>query len=152
MENKILFMTACINPNGMSNTALQNVAERKNQYVHAVEYYLSHTDFKILFVENSGCDISPLFEDEIQQGRIEIITYSGNDFDRSLGKGYGEGLIMRHALSHSSFLRDGDVVIKVSGRHIVKNLKQIVNLTMMLRASQNFVACDINPKTGGGKL
>ena len=149
MEKKILFMTACINPNGMSNTALQNVEERKRQYIHAIEYYLHHTDFQILFVENSGYDLSSLFENAIMQGRLEMLTYAGNQFDRSLGKGYGEGLIMRYALSHSKFLKDGSFVIKVSGRHIVKNINQIVSLVSMLRPRKEWVACDINPKTGG---
>lgn len=149
MENKVLFMTACINPNGMSNTALQNVEERKRQYVHAINYYLNHTDLQILFVENSGCDISSLFESAIMQGRIEMLTYFGNHFDRSLGKGYGEGLIMRYALSHSKFLKDSNLVVKVSGRHIVKNINQIVALTERLRNQREFVACDINTKTRG---
>lgn len=149
MEDKVLFMTACINPNGMSNTALQNVEQRKSQYVRAIEYYLTNTDFKILFVENSGYDISPLFENAIKLGRIEMITYSGNDYNAELGKGYGEGLIMRYAIAHSKFLKDTNIVIKVSGRHIVKNINQIVGASMILRYCKEFVACDINPKTKG---
>lgn len=149
MENRVLLMTACINPSGMSNTALQDVEERKRQYVHAIEYYLNHTDYQILFVENSGSDISSLFKSTISSGRIEMLTYEGNHFDKSFGKGYGEGLIMRYALSHSKILKDDSIVIKVSGRHIVKNINMIVTLTAMLRNCRRFVACDINPKTRG---
>lgn len=149
MGNRILFMTACINPNGMSNTALQNVEERKRQYVYAIEYYLSHTDFQILFVENSGYDISSLFECAISSGRVEMLTYEGNHFDKGLGKGYGEGLIMRHALSHSKILKDDSIIIKVSGRHIVKNINLIVSLTSMFSNCRQVVACDVNPKTRG---
>lgn len=150
MNDKILFMTACINPNGMSNTAIQNVELRKKQYLDAVKFYLQKTRFRILFVENSGYDISSSFRNEIRQGRMEVITYEGNCFDRSLGKGYGEGLIVRQALAQSKWMKSGNaVVIKVSGRHVVKNINTIERIVSLFCLHKHYVACDINTKTRG---
>mgnify|MGYP006928564830 FL=1 len=152
MENEILLMTACINPQGMANTALQDVEIRKKQYLDAVNYYLVHTHFNIIFVENSGFDISSLYQEYIEKGRIEVITYYGNNFDKKLGKGYGEGLIICRALHQSKLLHDSKaLVIKVSGRHVVKNINIIVRLSSVFRADK-MIACDINPKTRGGRI
>lgn len=142
----VILMTASINPNGMGNTAVQNVEIRKSQYVEAVSYYLSTTDFSILFVENTGYDISCLYEKEIQVGRLEVIVYKGNDFDRNRGKGYGEGLIIRNAFEKSKLLCENCTVIKISGRHIVKNANSIWRILNRWHIPNHFVACDINPK------
>lgn len=142
----VILMTASINPNGMSNTAVQNIEIRKSQYVEAVSYYLSTTVFPIVFVENTGYDISCLYEKEIQAERLEVIVYKGNDFDRNRGKGYGEGLIIRNAFEKSKLLCEKCTVIKISGRHIVKNTKSIWRILNRLHISHHFVACDINPK------
>ena len=125
---------------------MQNVSIRKSQYIEAISYYLNTTDFPILFVENSGCDLSDLFNKEIEIGRVEIITYNGNDFDRKRGKGYGEGLIIRNALSRSRIISEGCTIFKISGRHIVKNINQIWRVASTFHLPKHFVVCDINPK------
>ena len=149
MKDKVLFMTACINPSGMPNTALQSVSLRKKQDMEAINYYLANTKYRILFVENSGVDISSYFLEEIKTGRMEFLTFEGNDFDKKLGKGYGEGLIVRYALQNSKLLHADSMVIKVSGRHIVTNLSKIENLSNVFCGKNGYVVCDINPKTRG---
>ena len=67
----ILLLTGCINPNGMPFTALNNKEERQNQYVKALHFYLSQTSYPIVFTENSGTDISILFKEDIESGRME---------------------------------------------------------------------------------
>ncbi|RYZ23735.1 MAG: hypothetical protein EOO10_20840 [Chitinophagaceae bacterium] len=62
----------------------------------------------MLFVENSGADVSPLFQEEINNGRLEVITFIGNNYDRKLGKGYGEIRIIEKALNDSCFLKNAD--------------------------------------------
>ena len=49
----ILLLTGCINPAGMSYTTLINPEERKKQYVDAIHFYLSKTNYPIVFSENS---------------------------------------------------------------------------------------------------
>lgn len=54
-------MTACVDPQGMSNTILQDKDLRKQQYIEALDFYLTKTDLPIVFVENSNTDFSNLF-------------------------------------------------------------------------------------------
>lgn len=123
----VILLSACINPNGMSYTALQDCNIRKSQYIEAIKWYLVHTTFPIVFVENSGIYIGDLFSEYIESNRIEFITFRGNDYNRSLGKGYGEALIIQKAIEDSKLLANCDNIIKITGRLIIKNIKILTN-------------------------
>lgn len=101
----ILFLTACVNPNGMAYTKLNNLEERLRQYKEALNWYLDHTDMRILLVENSGCDFSDCYQRQIDEGRLEFLCFEGNDYDRSRGKGYGEAAIMEYGIAHSRLIK-----------------------------------------------
>ncbi len=122
-----LLLTACVNPNGMSFTALQNKEERKQQYKNALSFYLAETIAPIIFIENTGIDFSSEYEEWIKKGRLEYITFDGNNYSRSLGKGYGEALIINEAIKRSRFLQESKYVIKITGRLIIKNINQILS-------------------------
>ena len=125
----ILLLTACVNPKDMVFTALNNKEVRRRQYVEALEYYLSNTKYKILFVENSNTDISIDFTKEINLGRLEYLTFQGNK-DKSRGKGYGECEIMEYAYKHSNLIAHNKniIIVKITGRLVIKNIKFIVSL------------------------
>lgn len=123
--NTVLFLTACINPNGMTQTRLQDADERLRQYVTALQWYLFHTNLQIVFVENTGYDISDQFKQYIDAGRLEVLTFNGNSYNKSLGKGYGEALIIMHGLENSRWLKNADHIIKITGRLICKNINRI---------------------------
>lgn len=125
-KNYVLFLTGCIDPNGMSYTVLQNSEIRKSQYIETIKFYLNETNLKILFVENSGNDISDIFIDEIKSKRVEILTFVGNNYDRILGKGYGEMLIIEYAILHSEFLSHSDFVYKITGRYKILNISSFI--------------------------
>lgn len=129
MKNKkvTLLLTACINPGGMSYTALQDPLQRQEQYVQALTFYLEKTKSRVVFVENTNTDLSHLFRSYIQAGRLEYLTFDGNHHPKHLGKGYGEVKIMEHALLHSEFVRESDYVVKITGRLIVANINEIVD-------------------------
>lgn len=127
MSNKtVLLLTACINPNGMSFTVVNNEMDRLHEYLRSLEWYLSNTKYKILFVENTNYDVGSYFKEEIEVGRLECLTFDGNKFDRSLGKGFGESLIIEYALSNSRLLKTTNSVVKITGRIIVENIERIV--------------------------
>lgn len=127
MKDLLIFLTGCINPNGMSFTALQDDNLRKQHYVDSIRFYLGKTDIPILFVENSDNDISYLFRQEIQIGRLEILTFQGNDYDKKLGKGYGEMLILEHASLFSHFFKSASFIFKITGRYKVLNIGSYIN-------------------------
>lgn len=41
MDDVILLLTACINPNGMLYTAIQDTELRKKQYIESLTFYLT---------------------------------------------------------------------------------------------------------------
>lgn len=90
----VVLLTACVNPNGMSKTVLQDVELRRKQYVNALNFYLQETSLPICFVENTGFDMSCEFHSYIDSGRLEYLCFKGNNYDKSLGKGYGEAVII----------------------------------------------------------
>lgn len=126
MKDSVLLLTGCVDPQGMMRTELQNKNARLQQYKEAINWYLKNTDFCVVFAENSGYDISESFINYIAQGRLEILTYKGNDYDKSRGKGYGEALIIQYALQHSVFLNKGKAsIVKITGRLICQNINSV---------------------------
>lgn len=122
----VILLTACINPGGMVKTRLQDAAVRKRQYLESIEYYLAATRCKIVFCENTGCDIRDEITSPERHERLEYLTFNGNDYDKSLGKAYGESLIIRYASEHSVFMKTAEYVCKVTGRVKVININDIV--------------------------
>ena len=50
MDDIVLLLTACINPNGMSYTVVQDIELRKKQYRESLSFYLTHTKYKIVLL------------------------------------------------------------------------------------------------------
>ena len=124
---QILFLTACVNPKGMAYTKLSNPEIRLQQYKDALNWYLENTDMKILLVENSGYDFSDSYKKQIDEGRMEMLCYDGNDYDRSRGKGYGEAEIMEYGIAHSHLVEQNSEmqIIKITGRLILRNINEL---------------------------
>jgi len=116
----------------MSYTVLQNAKEREEQYINAINFYLTYTKYKIVFCNNSGEDISHHFLSN--KNRVEFLSFYGNDYDRKLGKGYGEFLILKYAFEHSKFIKTTDYIIKITGRLIVNNMSKILKLNGIILA------------------
>lgn len=147
--NTILFLTACVNPNGMAYTKLNNPEVRLKQYKDALDWYLENTDYNILLVENSGYDFSADYKEFIDRKRLEFLSYNGNDYDRKLGKGYGEAQIMNYGFSNSTIISSGEArVVKVTGRFICRNIKSICEE----HNKPNVVYANISKDDWGGNL
>lgn len=127
----VLLLTACVNPKGMSYTVLNDVEKRRQQYRDAINFYLSTTTLPIVVVENTLDTLGDEYKEQISQGRLEYLTFDGNNFDKSRGKGYGEAKIMLYALEHSQLLKQCRYMVKVTGRLQVSNLEQAVKSCWM---------------------
>ena len=140
----ILLLTGYINPSGMSYTSLNNPKERERQYVNAIRYYLSKTNYPIVFTENSGSDISQLFTDSIKSGRMEYFTFNGNQ-DKARGKGYGECEIIEYALNNSAIINSAHdcQIAKITGRLRILNINSIIRIHRFI-SSKKSVLCAIN--------
>lgn len=56
----VLLLTGCIKPNVDDKIAVSNWKKRQDMYVEAISWYAVNTNYKIVFVENSGTDVSDL--------------------------------------------------------------------------------------------
>lgn len=120
-----ILLTACVNPCGMSHTALQDPDVRAEQYRQALDFYIKETNLPIVFCENTMYDMSVDYKQYINSGRLEFLSFDGNNYDKQRGKGYGEAVIMRYAVEHSNLVRDSKYIIKITGRLIVADIKKI---------------------------
>lgn len=127
IDNKIILLTGCINPNGMTKTVIQDPEARKQQYILAINYYLNNTHYPIIFIENTNTDISGGFEQCVNNKRIEFITFNGNDFNKALGKGYGEAIMIDYAIKKSILIQESSFIIKITGRLIVENIEELTS-------------------------
>lgn len=125
-DNKILLLTACVNPNGMSFTKIQDTNLRLSEYISAIFWYLKNTSLPIVVCENTLYDFSNDFEDYLSSGRLELLCFNGNGYERSLGKGYGEALIIDYAIKHSKLITEKSIIIKITGRIIINNIRDII--------------------------
>ncbi len=142
--NKIcILLTACVNPQGMTFTALNDVRERRKQYSSALDFYLHETNVPIVFVENTNYDITNEYHNFIETGRLECFTFNGNNYNKSLGKGYGEALIINEAFKRSFFLNECHYVVKITGRLIVRNIDHILSSRILY--FDNIFRCDFRP-------
>jgi hypothetical protein len=88
-----------------------------------------HLLIKIILLENSNFDLSYFNEvaENIKNKEIEIISSnSNNEYDKSLGKGYGQYLCLKEIFEQSQIAKTTKYFIDVTGRHCVKNFKAII--------------------------
>jgi hypothetical protein len=140
VKDPLLFLTGCVNPHGMAFTELQNPAIRRQHYIESLKFYLSTTQASVLFVENSGTDLSDEFRTEIEFNRLEILTFDGNNYDKTLGKGFGEMLIINYAVQHSKLYAACNQVIKITGRYKVLNILNYLKTPIL---DQSFISVDL---------
>lgn len=139
-----ILLTACVSPSGMSHTVLQNPETRAEQYKKALDFYINETNVPIVFCENTMYDMSPEYKQYIDSGRLEYLTFDGNNYDINRGKGYGEALIMGYAINHSDIIRNSKYVIKITGRIIISDIKRYLSSPLYLL--DNLFRSNIKPK------
>ena len=104
-SNVILLLTACIKPNVTDTIAVSDWHERQRMYVEAVQWYVDNTPYEILFVENSGTDISQLVNDK--DGRVEFLTFNSPPTVPDRSRSYKEMEILEYAKAQSKTLNRG---------------------------------------------
>jgi hypothetical protein len=135
-----ILLTGTVRPNEMAFTKLLDPALRRAQYVASLNDWLNRTSLPIVFVENSGVDISSDIDNE-HVNRIEFLTFSGNDYRSDLGKGYGEMNCLQYAAENSLVLKKCGFVFKVTGRLKMLNFDKF--LDYCLRKDNLFVFLDL---------
>ena len=145
-SNVAILMTACINPNGMGCTALQNPKIRKAQYLEAIDYYLNETKYDIVFCENTGTNIYDEIQSPEKHIRLEYLTFLGNEYDKRKGKSYGEAVIIQYAIQNSRKLQNCEYIIKITGRVKILNLNSLAVKLSKRRPFGQIVALEFSNK------
>lgn len=124
-KNNKLLLPGTINVNDCWFLARSNPVDRQNDIKQAITKWLERSKFEIIFVENSNADLS--FLDELKEAhpdRLETLSFDGNNYDRSFGKGHGEILAINYGLDHSEKLRDEKFFHKVAGRYFLTEIEE----------------------------
>jgi hypothetical protein len=126
-KNVCLVLHATVDPRGVVFVKRDDPLKRFEDYRQALRKWITRDDFdKLVFVENSGYDISELRaiaeQSSLDKDAIEFLSYDGQDFPRELGKGYGETMNFEHVLNNSKILSDDDMFIRSNGRYYVENM------------------------------
>lgn len=125
MKSITILLTGCIHPNTKEGLVISDADVRKRQYMDAIQWYLANTPYKIVFCENSGTDVSG--EIGTEGGRVEFLTYSSKPLKVDYGKGLREMEIIEYAITHSMVLMKSDIIIKGTGRLILKNIVPVAS-------------------------
>lgn len=153
-----LLLTGCIDPGSTPFLKLRDTQTRLADYLASIARWIDESDFgSIVFCENSGYSHS--YEDLVERARaagkrLEVLSYRGNEGAQLYGKGYGEGEIIKHALEHSSLLKDKKSFYKATGRIFVRNINSIlerdagkptifIHFTSWKYVDTRFFKCDI---------
>ena len=126
-----LLLTGTVHVRDIPFTARADPELRLQDYRAAMQQWLRNRSVsRVVFCENSGFDLdsfSDLLEYAGSQGKqLELLSFEAPPYPSHRGKGYGEMLILRHALLHSEILQQGGLFIKVTGRYYVSNICAII--------------------------
>ena len=122
----VILLTACVDPKGMPFLKRNNPLIREEDYIKSLLFW-KQEKYKIVFCENSGWNLSKIKETIKENKQIEYLQYISNPDETDLGKGFGEMQLIKYAFENSSFINEADIIIKVTGRYIIKNIKRIIN-------------------------
>ena len=126
-----LLLTATIDIKGMPKAYPTVAEQRLEDYYNSLRYYVTNQPRiqKIVFVENSGYPLDRVKEaviDNPYNKQVEFISLNCNDFPRSLGKGYGESVLIEKGIKQSELIETATYVAKITGRIYLLNLTEIL--------------------------
>ena len=141
-QNMCLIITGTIVPNdNIYCLNLKNSEERLRQYLNSLEFYINNSQLNnIVFCDNSNTFVKKIASLEKlarkQNKNFEYLFFQGNQENiLKKGKGYGEGEIIEYVLEHSNLIKRSTVLVKVTGRLIVKNINLIL---FLIHKNQNY--------------
>ena len=114
MEHKFcILLTASIDPGNTPKVGRNNILQREQDYIKALQYY-TRSGMPIIFCENSGYKSEEIERIISNSGKIEYLKFK-SEFSY-LGKSHGEKEIFDYVYAHSNQLKQSEYVIKKIGR------------------------------------
>ena len=125
-----IILTCTVTPIQMPNLVRSDPEIRFQDYKKSFNFWVKNAFVnKIILLENSNFDLSYFNEiaKNIKNKEIEIISSnSNNEYDKSLGKGYGQYLCLKQIFDQSKIAKTTKYFIDITGRHCVKNFRAII--------------------------
>jgi hypothetical protein len=128
-----LLLTATVQVNAsLAGLTSTDPISRQQEYAGTLRYYLTeHPRIRrLVFAENSGWPLAP-FQDVTAHNplgkTVELLQLDCNAYSGSLGKGYGEALLIDRALSASRLAGQSRYIGKLTGRQRVANLTALLS-------------------------
>jgi hypothetical protein len=123
MSEIVICLTGTIVPN-TTHVVRNDVLQRVEDYVRAIDFYLSNTDQQIIFAENSDYDLNSdeRFQKFMQMPRFRVMRFTAHP-DSSKGKGFQEFNMLDQLVAS---LPPNALLVKITGRYIVRNIKGII--------------------------
>jgi hypothetical protein len=127
-----LLITSAVNVTA-GKTRLSDPAQRLQKTLEGIaRWRRSGAVGRVVVCDGSGVDLSPHVPDADDPRAgvpCEFLHFTNSqDQVRALGKGYGEGEIVRHALAHSPSLANSDRFAKCTGKLWVSNAARCIRL------------------------
>ncbi len=122
-EYPVIFLTATIKAESYHFVGRPNFDTRENDYIKALSFY-KEVGFPILFVDNSMYRSEKILSLMANYNKFEYLTFQSKY--SHLGKGHGEMEIFDYALNNSELLKQTDLIFKISGRYIIRNISKFI--------------------------
>jgi hypothetical protein len=127
----VLLLTATVDVRGVAFMERRDPTVRLDDYKRALKAWLSTPNVPpLVFAENSGYptdDLAMVVQEHANRAHVvEFLSFDDNNYPRTLGKGFGELRTIRYALDNSRLIGDDTLVVKVTGRHYVPNIGDVV--------------------------
>lgn len=119
----LLLLTGTIQPNSRDVLAVTDPEIRKQHYLEAISFYFASTPYKIVFAENSGTSLAEYFP---KSDRLEFLIFQSPAIIPDKGKGWKEMEIIEYTLKNSKLITSESLIIKITGRLKVMNIKKII--------------------------
>ncbi len=125
-----LLLTSCVSPgDGVPYLNLSDFALRREMTLKSLQMWTQcDPNLKIVLCDGSGYDFSSDIEEHLLGSSIECISFNNSlDLVRQMGKGFGEGEIIKHAIEKSIFLQEANFFAKCTARLYVENFHQCLS-------------------------
>lgn len=135
----VLILTGCIMPNVTDALAVRDADCRKEMYVYAIRWYLEHTHYYIVFGENSGTSVGDSIP-AMYHDRFEELSYYSAPTIPNRSRGYKEMEILEYVRDHSQSVKGADLLVKITGRLVLRNIKSLANYLQRKYCPNGFVS------------
>lgn len=140
-----VLLTSCVKPQDVNNIAIKDISQRLQDYIRNIYFLNDIPNINIVVTDNSDYNYSDIIPN-INKNKFEFLHFNGNNYDKKLGKGYGEKMIIEYAFLNSAILSKSDIVIKLTGRTLCNNLEELIEIYTSISYKKNIIQADTNMK------